>query len=53
MEEVALILDKMNALGTSVMNVHSAGKINTLSLLYIPSHTPCTFSLILLGKNHT
>jgi len=30
MEEMACILGKMNALGTSEMSVLSAGKINTL-----------------------
>ena len=48
MEGIALILSKMNALGTSEMLVLSAGKVNTLLVPYIPSHTSYIFSLILL-----
>ena len=45
-----MTLGKMNALGTSEMNVLSASKTNTLSLLYVPSHTSCIFSLTLLRE---
>ena len=38
MEGIVLLLGKIKALGTSEMNVLSAGKVNTLSLLYILSH---------------
>ena len=41
MEGIALVLDKKNALGTSEMNVLNAGKVTTLSLLYVPSCTSC------------
>ena len=50
MEDIALMLGKMHAVGTSEMNVLSAGKINTLSLLYVPSHTSCISNLILLWE---
>jgi len=50
MEGIALILGKMNALGTSGMNVINAGKV---ALLYVPFHTLGTFILILLLKKHT
>ena len=52
MEGLALILGKKSALSTGEMNVLSAGKVNTLALLYVPSHTPCIFSSILLWKKH-
>jgi len=48
MEGIALILGKMNALGTSEITVLNASKINTLSSLHVVSHTSCMFSLILL-----
>ena len=47
MEGITLILGKMNALGTSEMNLLSAGKVNTLSFLYVPSYTTRIFSCIL------
>ena len=37
MEGIALILGKMNVLDTSEINVLRARKINTPSLLYVPS----------------
>ena len=40
MEEIALILGKINALGTSEMNMLSASNVSTLSLLYIPLILP-------------
>ena len=45
---MTLILDNVNVLGTSAMNVHSATKINTLSSMHVLPHTSCIFSLILL-----
>jgi len=45
---MTLILDNVNILGTSAMNVHSATKINTLSSMHVLPHTSCIFSLILL-----
>ena len=50
MEEIALILSKINAFGTSETNVPNAGELNTLSLLYVPPHTSCISSLILLQE---
>jgi len=47
-KEIALIPSKMNAYGTTEMNVLNAGKVNTLSLLYVLSHTSYIFSMILL-----
>jgi len=38
MEEL-VILGKINGLGTREMNLLSVDKVNTLSLLYVPSHT--------------
>ena len=48
MEEMVLIFSKMKALGTSETNVLSAGKVNTLSLLYILSRMSYIFRLKLL-----
>ena len=39
MEGIALILGKMNTLGTNKMNVLSAGKINTITSLHTFSYT--------------
>ena len=46
---IALILGNMNV--TSEVNVLSAGKVNTLSLLYVLSHTSCIFGLLLLWQD--
>ena len=46
-----MILGNMNVLDTSQMNVHSAGKVNTLSLLYVLSHMSCIFGLIPLWED--
>jgi len=47
----ALIFGNMNVLGTSEMDVLSADEVNTLSLLYVLSHTSCIFGLILLWED--
>ena len=50
MEGIALILGKLNTLITSETYVPNFGKLNTGSLLYVPSHTSCISNLILLWE---
>ena len=50
MEGIALKVGKINTLGTSETNVPNASKLNTLSLLYVPSHASCICRLILLWE---